>query len=338
MEIPLLAVDNLSIAFDTDEGSFTVVDGVSFDLKPGEIVGLVGESGCGKSVTALGLLRLIPSPPGRIIGGRISLDGEDLMGLPIREMRRIRGQTISMVFQEPGSALSPLHRIGRQLIETVRLHRDIDRVAAEQMAEEWLRKVRIPDPKERMSAYPHQLSGGMQQRIMIAMALMLEPRIVIADEPTTALDVTVQAQILDLMLKLRADFDTAIMMITHDLGVIAEIATRVAVMYAGKVVETADTVTVFEEPEHPYTRGLLRSIPRLGDRSGSGRERLSEIAGLVPSLYALPDGCPFAPRCESAMGICRESLPDIRETAPGHSVRCWLSESGGGAAEAGHAA
>ncbi len=321
MEIPLLAVDNLSIAFDTDEGSFTVVDGVSFDLKPGEIVGLVGESGCGKSVTALGLLRLIPSPPGRIIGGRISLDGEDLMGLPIREMRRIRGQTISMVFQEPGSALSPLHRIGRQLIETVRLHRDIDRVAAEQMAEEWLRKVRIPDPKERMSAYPHQLSGGMQQRIMIAMALMLEPRIVIADEPTTALDVTIQAQIFGLIREMRRR-DTAVLLITHDLGVVWEMCDRVVVMYAARIAESAPVDDLFRRPVHPYTQGLLDSIPRLSGRPG----KLSAIRGQVPSPMHFPSGCHFRDRCSYAFDRCATEIPPAITVGRDHQAACFLAE------------
>lgn len=321
MEMPLLAVDNLSIAFDTDEGSFTVVDGVSFDLKPGEIVGLVGESGCGKSVTALGLLRLIPSPPGRIIGGRISLDGEDLMGLPIREMRRIRGQTISMVFQEPGSALSPLHRIGRQLIETVRLHRDIDRVAAEQMAEEWLRKVRIPDPKERMSAYPHQLSGGMQQRIMIAMALMLEPRIVIADEPTTALDVTIQAQIFGLIREMRRR-DTAVLLITHDLGVVWEMCDRVVVMYAARIAESAPVDDLFRRPVHPYTQGLLDSIPRLSGRPG----KLSAIRGQVPSPMHFPSGCHFRDRCSYAFDRCATEIPPAITVGRDHQAACFLAE------------
>ncbi len=321
MEMPLLAVDNLSIAFDTDEGSFTVVDGVSLDLKPGEIVGLVGESGCGKSVTALGLLRLIPSPPGRIIGGRISLDGEDLMGLPIREMRRIRGQTISMVFQEPGSALSPLHRIGRQLIETVRLHRDIDRVAAEQMAEEWLRKVRIPDPKERMSAYPHQLSGGMQQRIMIAMALMLEPRIVIADEPTTALDVTIQAQIFGLIREMRRR-ETAVLLITHDLGVVWEMCDRVVVMYAARIAESAPVDDLFRRPVHPYTQGLLDSIPRLSGRPG----KLSAIRGQVPSPMHFPSGCHFRDRCSYAFDRCATEIPPAITVGREHQAACFLAE------------
>ena len=334
----LLTVEGLRTHFFTFEGVARAVDDVSLHLDRGEVLGVVGESGCGKSVTAQSVMRLVPDPPGRIVGGRITFDGIDILGLPLRRMRSIRGNRIAMIFQEPMTSLNPVFTIGDQICEMFALHQRLSRSESRDRAVEMLKKVQIPAPEKRLSEYPHQLSGGMRQRAMIAMAMACDPEILIADEPTTALDVTVQAQILDLMLKLRTDFDTAIMMITHDLGVIAEIATRVAVMYAGKVVETADTVTVFEQPEHPYTRGLLRSIPRLGDRSGSGRERLSEIAGLVPSLYALPDGCPFAPRCESAMGICRESLPEIRETAPGHSVRCWLSESGGDAAESGHAA
>ena len=323
METPLLAVNNLTIAFDTDEGSFTAVEGVSFDIRPGEIVGLVGESGCGKSVTALGLLRLIPSPPGRIVGGQIALEGQDLLSLPIREMRRIRGQTISMIFQEPGSALSPLHKIGRQLIETVRLHRDVSRNAAAEMAEEWLRKVRIPDPKERMSAYPHQLSGGMQQRVMIAMALMLEPRIVIADEPTTALDVTIQAQIFEVIREMRQR-ETAVLLITHDLGVVWEMCDRVVVMYAARIAESAPVDALFRRPAHPYTRGLLTSIPRLSGQPG----KLSAISGQVPSPMHFPSGCHFRDRCPHAFDRCATEIPPAVALERGHHAACFLVEEG----------
>ena len=330
----LLTVEGLRTHFFTFEGVARAVDDVSLHIDRGEVLGVVGESGCGKSVMAQSVMRLVPDPPGRIVDGRITFDGIDILKLSPRRMRSIRGNRIAMIFQEPMTSLNPVFTIGDQICEMFALHQGLSRSESRDRAVEMLKKVQIPAPEKRLSEYPHQLSGGMRQRAMIAMAMACDPEVLIADEPTTALDVTVQAQILDLMLKLRADFDTAIMMITHDLGVIAEIATRVVVMYAGKVVETADTMTVFERPEHPYTRGLLRSIPKLGDRSESGRERLSEIAGLVPSLYSLPAGCAFAPRCESAMALCRKSLPELRETSPGHGVRCWLHDSGGDAAHA----
>ncbi len=320
----LLAVENLKTHFFTFEGVARAVDDVSFHLDKGEVLGVVGESGCGKSVTAQSVMRLIPEPPGRIVHGSIRFAGTDLARLEMEGMRDIRGNRIAMIFQEPMTSLNPVYTVGNQIGEMFTRHQGLSKKAARDKAVEMLRKVQIPAPEKRVSEFPHQLSGGMRQRAMIAMALSCDPEILIADEPTTALDVTVQAQIIELMGKLQEDFDTAILMITHDLGVIAETADRVVVMYAGKVVEEAVTVPLFEDPKHPYTRGLLRSIPKLGDRSRSGRQRLSEIEGMVPSLYSLPPGCPFAPRCEHAMGICRENPPELLEAGEGHRVRCWL--------------
>ncbi len=320
----LLAVENLKTHFFTFEGVARAVDDVSFHLDKGEVLGVVGESGCGKSVTAQSVMRLIPEPPGRIVHGSIRFAGTDLARLEMEGMRDIRGNRIAMIFQEPMTSLNPVYTVGNQIGEMFTRHQGLSKKAARDKAVEMLRKVQIPAPEKRVSEFPHQLSGGMRQRAMIAMALACDPEILIADEPTTALDVTVQAQIIELMGKLQEDFDTAILMITHDLGVIAETADRVVVMYAGKVVEEAATIPLFEDPKHPYTRGLLRSIPKLGDRSRSGRQRLSEIEGMVPSLYSLPPGCPFAPRCEHAMGICRENPPELLEAGEGHRVRCWL--------------
>ena len=323
----LLTVDGLRTHFFTFEGVARAVEDVAFHLDRGEVLGVVGESGCGKSVTAQSVMRLIPEPPGRIVSGGILFDGMDLAHLPIEKMRKIRGNRISMIFQEPMTSLNPVFTIGDQIGEMFTLHRGLSKSDARDKVVEMLRKVQIPAPEKRVGEYPHQLSGGMRQRAMIAMALSCDPEILIADEPTTALDVTVQAQILDLMLKLQSDFDTAIMMITHDLGVIAEIARRVVVMYAGRVVEEASTLAIFESPKHPYTRGLLRSIPKLGDRSRVGRQRLAEIEGLVPSLYDLPAGCPFAPRCPEVMAVCKENMPELIEVEPEHRVRCWLYEA-----------
>ncbi|MCB2147054.1 MAG: ABC transporter ATP-binding protein [Deltaproteobacteria bacterium] len=320
----ILQVIGLKTYFFTFDGVARAVDDVSFHLDRGEVLGIVGESGCGKSVMAQSIMRLIPEPPGRIVGGRILFDGVDIATLSMDSVRGIRGNRIAMIFQEPMTSLNPVFTIGNQIAEMFIQHEGVSRQAAWDRGVEMLKRVQIPAPERRAQAYPHQLSGGMRQRVMIAMALACNPEILIADEPTTALDVTVQAQILDLMLTLRQDYDTAIMIITHDLGVISEIASRVVVMYAGKVVEAARTGDIFRNPKHPYTRGLLQSIPKLGERARHGRRRLREITGMVPSLYSLPEGCLFYPRCPDRMEKCREHLPEILDTGGDHAVRCWL--------------
>lgn len=320
----LLDVQRLKTYFYTFEGVAKAVDDVSFYLDKGETLGLVGESGCGKTVTALSVMRLIPEPPGKIVHGKILFDGVNLPDLTMRQMRAIRGKRISMIFQEPMASLNPVFTIGDQISEMFILHQRLGKKESWERAVEMLRVVQIPSPEKRVHEYPHQLSGGMQQRVMIAMALSCNPEILIADEPSTALDVTIQAQIIDLMMQLKKDFDAAIMLITHDLGVIAEIAQRIVVMYAGKVVEEGQILAIFEDPRHPYTRGLLKSIPKLGERSRYGRQRLKEIAGIVPSLYELPPGCSFYPRCPEAMAICQEKAPELTELGGGHRVRCWL--------------
>jgi peptide/nickel transport system ATP-binding protein/oligopeptide transport system ATP-binding protein len=320
----LLDIQHLKTYFYIFEGVVRAVDDVSFYMQKGEVLGVVGESGCGKSVTAQSVMRLIPDPPGRIVDGSILFDGIDLAAIPIEKMRKIRGKRISMIFQEPMTSLNPVYTIGNQLAEMFVLHEGNSAKESLARSVEMLRMVQIPAPEKRVHDYPHQLSGGMRQRAMIAMALACNPEILIADEPTTALDVTVQAQILDLMMQLRQDYQTAIMMITHDLGVIAEIAERIVVMYAGKVMEEARTVPLFESPKHPYTEALLRSIPRLGDRSQGERTRLSEIRGIVPGLLNRPEACLFAPRCEYVMAICRQIPPPLAEVEPGRTVRCWL--------------
>ncbi|HEX7967107.1 MAG TPA: ABC transporter ATP-binding protein [Stellaceae bacterium] len=306
-----------------------VVDDVSFSLARGETLAVVGESGCGKSVTALSLMRLVPSPPGRIVGGSVKLDGRDLLRLDEAAMRAVRGNDISMIFQEPMTSLNPVLTIGSQIGEAVWLHQDLSKSAALEKAVEMLRLVRIPEPARRAKEYPHQLSGGMRQRAMIAMALACNPKVLIADEPTTALDVTIQAQILDLMLGLQQELGTAIILITHDLGVVAETAQRVLVMYAGRKVEEAEVGALFDEPQHPYTHGLLASIPRLpliGGVPGNAPEQLKEIPGMVPSLADLPPGCAFAPRCAFADDRCRVQQPAYEEKRPGHWAACWHSE------------
>ncbi|MFZ0133589.1 MAG: ABC transporter ATP-binding protein [Desulfobacterales bacterium] len=320
----LLQLQNLKTYFFTFEGVAKAVDDVSFYLDKGKVLGIVGESGCGKSVMAQSIMRLIPIPPGKIVGGQILFDGLNLVELPFEDLRLIRGKRIAMIFQEPMTSLNPVYTIGDQISEMFILHEKRPRRESWERAIEMLHKVQIPAPERRVHEYPHQLSGGMRQRAMIAMALACNPEILIADEPTTALDVTIQAQILELMMKLQEDFDTAIMMITHDLGVIAEIAKRVVVMYAGKVVEEGSTQAIFEDPKHPYTRGLLKSIPKLGERAIHGRRRLQEIAGIVPSLYELPAGCRFLPRCPHAMEICRQEVPELIDQGDQHSVRCYL--------------
>ncbi|MDP1839147.1 MAG: ABC transporter ATP-binding protein, partial [Reyranella sp.] len=295
----ILEVDGLQTHFFTAVGTVRAVDGVSYALKSGETLGVVGESGCGKSVSALSILRLVANPPGRIVGGAIRFEGKNLLELSEPEMERIRGNEISMIFQEPMTSLNPLFTIGRQVSEAIALHQGLSRKEAMDRAVEMLRRVYIPEPERRVHAYPHQMSGGMRQRVMIAMALSCNPKVLIADEPTTALDVTIQAQILDLMRELQETYGTAIVLITHDMGVVAENADRVVVMYAGRKVEEAAAADLFDNPGHPYTKGLLGSIPHLdaAAQSNGARARLNEIKGMVPSLFDLPPGCSFAPRC-----------------------------------------
>jgi len=324
---PLLEVDELKTYFFTRDGIVRAVDGLSFSVGRGEVLAIVGESGCGKSVTSLSILRLIASPPGRTVAGRVVFEGRDLLQLSEPEMRKIRGDAISMVFQEPMTSLNPVLTIGHQIAEVLVLHRGASREGAMQRAVEMLRMVRIPEPERRVAQYPHELSGGMRQRVMIAMALACEPRLLIADEPTTALDVTIQAQILDLMRELKERTGAAIVLITHDLGVVAEMAQRVVVMYAGRKVEEAPVAKLFERPRHPYTRGLLDSIPKLGAASGGGgATRLSEIPGTVPSLAEPIVGCAFAPRCGYATTRCWSDYPPLEEKVPGHHAACWESE------------
>ena len=317
----LLEVRNLNVSFHTDDGVFKAVDDVSLQVKRSEIVGLVGESGCGKSVTSLSILRLIPSPPGKIDSGQVLFNGRDLLKLNTEELRRIRGSAISMIFQEPLSALSPLQRIGQQLIETLRLHNDISKKEAWALAENWLEKVRIPNAKERMFAYPFQLSGGMQQRVMIAMAMMLEPELIIADEPTTALDVTIQAKIFSLIKEMRQE-KTSILLITHDMGVIWEMCDRVIVMYASRIAETANKDEIFMKPAHPYTRGLLNSIPKLNGAS----QRLDAIPGQVPSPFNYPSGCHFRDRCPHAFDKCAQEIPPLMDLGDEHRAACWIAD------------
>jgi peptide/nickel transport system ATP-binding protein/oligopeptide transport system ATP-binding protein len=320
----LLEVQRLKTNFYTFEGIARAVDNVSFFLDEGETLGLVGESGCGKSVTALSVMRLIKNPPGKIEAGEVFFEGADLLKLPESRMRSIRGARISMIFQEPMTSLNPVYTIGHQISEMYEIHKRISKKESWNRAVETLQQVQMPSPHKRAHEYPYQLSGGMRQRAMIAMAMACNPKILIADEPTTALDVTIQAQILDLMLKLKEDFGAAVLIITHDLGVVAEIAQRIVVMYAGQVVEEGTTQDIFNHPSHPYTRGLLRSVPKLGERSQRGRTRLLEIAGMVPSLYELPQGCNFNPRCKHAMDICRQTSPDFAELEGIHRMRCYL--------------
>jgi oligopeptide/dipeptide ABC transporter ATP-binding protein len=327
MEQPLLDIRSLETQFFTDDGLARAVDGVSYSLAKGETVGVVGESGCGKSVTALSVLRLIPNPPGRIVGGEIVFEGTNLLDLSPSEMRRIRGNDISMIFQEPMTSLNPVFTIGNQIGEAVRLHQGLSSKEATNKAIEMLTLVGIPEPSRRVHEYPHQLSGGMRQRAMIAMALSCNPKVLIADEPTTALDVTIEAQILDLMRNLQSELGTAVILITHDLGVVAEMARKVVVMYAGKVVEQAPVNTIFAEPNHPYTQGLLNSLPNaeLGAASGGRKRRLQEIPGIVPSLLNLPQGCKFASRCPKVMAICEEKEPLLEQVGADHLSACWLN-------------
>ncbi len=316
----LLNVRNLVVSFETDEGYFKAVDEVSFHIDKNEIVGLVGESGCGKSVTALGILRLLPSPPGRIEKGEVLFKETNLLSLEPTKMRDFRGQEISMIFQEPMNALSPLHSIGNQLIETVLLHRRTTRKEARDLALTWLKKVKIPDAEERMLAYPHHLSGGMQQRVMIAMALMLEPDLIIADEPTTALDVTVQAQVFELIRDLKLG-GTSVLLITHNMGVVWEMCDRVIVMYASRVAEEGTLNDIFSQPAHPYTRALLKSIPKLTGHSG----RLKTIGGQVPSPLNYPSGCHFRDRCAHAFDRCKHERPPLVPMGNHHRAACFIA-------------
>jgi oligopeptide/dipeptide ABC transporter ATP-binding protein len=315
----LLEVRNLCTHFSTDEGEFPAVDGVSFSVGAGRTLAIVGESGCGKSVTSLSIMGLVPNPPGRIRGGSIRFEGRELVGAPARELRDLRGNGMAMIFQEPMSSLNPVFTIGEQIVEGLLRHRAISRAEATERAVAMLRKVRIPAPEQRFHEHPHKLSGGMRQRAMIAMALACEPRLLIADEPTTALDVTIQAQILDLMRALQAETGTAIILITHDLGVVAELADEVVVMYAGRVVERAPVQALFDAPQHPYTIGLLGSMPRLDGE----RKRLASIEGQVPSPLRRPAGCSFAERCPFADAQCRAAAPDLREVGAQHLSACW---------------
>jgi peptide/nickel transport system ATP-binding protein len=323
----LLEVENLQTHFGTLDGVVRAVEGLSFHIDAGETVAIVGESGCGKSVTSMSILRLIQEPPGRI-AGRIGFQGRNLLELPDAEMRKIRGKDISMIFQEPMTSLNPVLTVGRQIGETVRLHEGKSATEAEQRAIEMLTLVGIPAPARRVREYPHQLSGGMRQRVMIAMALACNPQLLIADEPTTALDVTIQAQILDLMRDLKRRVGAAIMLITHDLGVVAEMAERVVVMYAGRKVEEAKVLDIFARPQHPYTRGLLGAVPKLGSslQEHGGRTKLVEITGQVPSLRQRIVGCAFAGRCPMVTDLCREVAPAVEEKTPGHFTACHYAE------------
>ena len=326
---PLLDVKNLKTYFFTEDGVVKAVDGVDFKVFPGEVLGLVGESGCGKSVTSLSIMRLI-SQPGKVLEGEIVFDGQDLLKLTENEMTHVRGNRISMIFQQPQTALNPVFKVGNQISEVLGIHQDCGKETGWKRAIELLKMVGIPEAERRAESYPHELSGGMAQRVMIAMALACIPELLIADEPTTALDVTIQAQILDLIRDLRTRLDTSVILITHDLGVISEMAERVAVMYAGRIVEQTDIKTLFAEPLHPYTQGLMGSIPVLGKI----KEKLDVIPGNVPNLVNLPPGCRFAPRCrarvEHQLKICTELEPDLIEVVPAHTTRCWLYQEAEG--------
>jgi oligopeptide/dipeptide ABC transporter ATP-binding protein len=318
----ILEVRGLRTHFETERGIVRAVDGVDITVETGQTLGVVGESGCGKTVLAFSLMRLVPSPPGRIVGGSVLLAGRELLTLSEEEMRRVRGREISMIFQEPMTSLNPVFRVGEQIAEVIRLHQRVARRESLSVSVEMLRKVGIPSPEKRVKDYPHQMSGGMRQRVMIAIALACRPRLMLADEPTTALDVTIQAQILDVIGRLQLETGTSVILITHDLGVIAEAAQDVAVMYAGRIVELSATRELFSTPLHPYTVGLMGSIPRMD--GPMGRDALLKvIPGTVPPLYALPVGCPFQDRCPDVFSICRVKEPVLKENSTGHAVRCW---------------
>ena len=326
----LLEISNLTTHFFTQDGVVKAVDGISYELEEGEVLGVVGESGCGKSVHALSIMRLVPSPPGRTVAGEVLFEGEDLLTMDDAEMRNIRGNRIAMVFQEPMTSLNPVLTIGRQLTETLELHQKMNKHQARERAADLLQTVGIPDAAQRLVDYPHQFSGGMRQRVMIAMALSCNPKLIIADEPTTALDVTIQAQILELMQDLARDFGTAMIIITHNLGVVARYADNVNVMYAGKIIETGSSQEIYHNPKHPYTLALLNSVPRL---DASERIRLDVIEGLPPDLVNLAEGCSFAPRCKYAYDRCIDESPVLEDALPGHTTACWrhqeLSELAG---------
>lgn len=324
MSDKLLEIEKLTVDFHLPEGTARAVDGISFDLAAGETLGLVGESGCGKSVTALSILGLVPSPPGRIESGRIRFEDRDLQQLDAERLRRIRGRDISMIFQEPMTSLNPVLPIGRQVAEPLMVHKALSKRGALSEAAAWLDHVKIPAARKRLDDYPHQLSGGMRQRVMIAMAMVCRPKLLIADEPTTALDVTIQAQILSLMLELKSELKMSLLLITHDLGVVAQTASRVMVMYAGQIVEEGDTTDIFDRSFHPYTRGLLKSMPRLGDRHARQTQRLQEIPGTVPPLTETTIGCKFADRCPHMFDVCRNRHPRLFKIGDGHRARCWL--------------
>ncbi len=320
----ILQVEDLKTYFKTDEGTVKAVDGVSFSLGKNESIGIVGESGSGKSVTNLSILRLIPSPPGKIVGGSVKLNGTDILKLPKSQLRKIRGNKISMIFQDPMTSLNPFLRISTQMVETIMLHQDMNKQDALDKSIEMLKMVGIPAPEKRVISYPHQFSGGMRQRVMIAMALSCNPEILIADEPTTALDVTIQAQILEIMQELSDRLGTSLIMITHDLGVVSGMCDRIAVMYAGRVVEDAETGDLFRDPKHPYTRGLIESVPRLDKQRG---RKLYSIPGQPPNVIDLPDCCPFYPRCDKVMDICKTKYPatvEMKGTDSNRTVNCWL--------------
>jgi peptide/nickel transport system ATP-binding protein len=323
MTMALLEIEGLKTHFATDDGWLHAVDGVDFAVDRGETLCVVGESGCGKSVTAMTIMKLLPMPPGRIVAGRILWQGRDLVPLPPSQMRKIRAKEIAYIFQEPMTSLNPVYTVGEQIAEVLRLHEGLNRKAALARAVEMLALVRIPTPEHRVNDYPHQFSGGMRQRVMIAMALACNPKLLIADEPTTALDVTIQAQILELLAELKSRLGMAVMLITHAMGVVAEVAQRVVVMYAGKVVEEAPVGELFARPRHPYTQGLIRSIPRI-DLASEHKARLEAIPGTVPKLVAPNEGCRFAPRCKFARRECTVATPPLREVAPGHKVACIL--------------
>jgi oligopeptide/dipeptide ABC transporter ATP-binding protein len=323
---PLLSIRSLRTYFFTHKALIRAVDGVSFDLLPKETLGIVGESGCGKTITALSILRLFPSPPGKIVEGEILFEERNLIESSGSQIRKIRGNRISMIFQEPMTSLNPVFPVGNQIMESLVLHQRLPKKEAKHKTIEMLCKVGIPAPQRRFDEFPHQMSGGMRQRVMIAMALSCQPRLLIADEPTTALDVTIQAQILDLMIKLKEEMGTAILLITHNLGVVAQMAERVLVMYAGKVVEEAPVKAIFDNPQHPYTKGLLNSILQMDDIYSGEKKRLQEIPGVVPSLFHLPNGCSFHPRCKWAMERCRQEPPGFFRIEKGHFSRCWLQE------------
>ncbi|MGE0059927.1 MAG: ABC transporter ATP-binding protein [Dehalococcoidia bacterium] len=323
---PLLSVKDLKTYFYTEEGVVKAVDGVTYDVQEGETLALVGESGCGKSVSAMSILRLIPFPPGRIVDGEVLFDGEDILKMDDTEIRRVRGNRISMVFQEPMTSLNPVLTIGKQLTESIELHLKLDKEASVARAVQLLEMVGVAEAERRVNDYPHQFSGGMRQRVMIAMAMACNPRLLIADEPTTALDVTIQAQVLEVMARLSREFGTAVIIITHNLGVVARYADRVNVMYAGKIIETSTAEKVYADPRHPYTLGLLNSVPRLDQASG---EKLIPIEGLPPDLGHLPPGCAFYPRCTYRVDKCKEEYPPLQMVAEGHYAACWVDVTKG---------